>query len=444
MSPIPIPINASMGMLLSLAIAFVVTPWLARLWMKASHGPARAAPPHWPGAKARALVRARVRPAAASALGRGRHAAGPGHFAGLIALSVLLPVVGLVQLKMLPFDNKSEFQVVVDMPAGTPVEDTAAVLRELGAYLATVPEVTDYQAYAGTGRADQLQRPGAPVLPARRWRGRRPPGQPGRTSTTGTTKPRHRHPRSSRAAGDRPGASAPTSRWSRCRPARRCCLRSWPRSTAPRPRAGARSPRRCAPCSSAPTTSSTSTTAASRARSASSACRPPQGRHARHTAGGSRHHAARGPGRRGSHLPARRQQIPGAGADTAAGRAPRRPVGAAAADRAWRLGKLVPIRELVTVSDSEREQPIHKDLLPVNFVTADMAGGKLDSPLYGMFQMRRQIQALPMPGGGQLGAFHQPAVGRAARLRASSGTASGRSPTRPSATWAPPTASAWS
>ena len=55
----------------------------------------------------------------------------------------------LVVLKMLPFDNKSEFQVVVDMPAGTPVEITAAVLHEMGAHLATVPEVTDYQAYAG-------------------------------------------------------------------------------------------------------------------------------------------------------------------------------------------------------------------------------------------------------------------------------------------------------
>jgi multidrug efflux pump subunit AcrB len=51
---------------------------------------------------------------------------------------------------MLPFDNKSEFQVVVDMPAGTPLENTAAVLREMGAELAKVPEVTDYQAYAGT------------------------------------------------------------------------------------------------------------------------------------------------------------------------------------------------------------------------------------------------------------------------------------------------------
>jgi multidrug efflux pump subunit AcrB len=68
----------------------------------------------------------------------------------LIALSVSLAGVKLVVMKMLPFDNKSEFQVVVDMPAGTPVEMTAAVLREMGAYVATLPEVSDYQAYAGT------------------------------------------------------------------------------------------------------------------------------------------------------------------------------------------------------------------------------------------------------------------------------------------------------
>ena len=51
---------------------------------------------------------------------------------------------------MLPFDNKSEFQVVVDMPAGTPLEQTAGVLHELGAFLARQPEVSHYQAYAGT------------------------------------------------------------------------------------------------------------------------------------------------------------------------------------------------------------------------------------------------------------------------------------------------------
>ncbi len=55
-----------------------------------------------------------------------------------------------VVLKMLPFDNKSEFQVVLDMPEGTSLEQTARVLGEMGEYLATVAEVTDYQAYAGT------------------------------------------------------------------------------------------------------------------------------------------------------------------------------------------------------------------------------------------------------------------------------------------------------
>jgi len=65
-------------------------------------------------------------------------------------------------------------------------------------------------------------------------------------------------------------------------------------------------------------------------------------------------------------------------------------------------GKLVSIRELVTVSDTVREQPVyHKDLLPVNYVVADMAGA-VDSPLYGMFEMRGDVTALTTPGGGLL------------------------------------------
>ena len=67
-----------------------------------------------------------------------------------IAIAVGLAVVKLVVLKMLPFDNKSEFQVIVNMPEGTPVESTARVLDELAHVIETVPEVTDYQAYAGT------------------------------------------------------------------------------------------------------------------------------------------------------------------------------------------------------------------------------------------------------------------------------------------------------
>jgi multidrug efflux pump subunit AcrB len=67
-----------------------------------------------------------------------------------LMLSVGLTVVEWVVLKMLPFDNKSEFQVIVDMPAGTPLEDTAATLQDLGAFLARQAEVRDLQAYAGT------------------------------------------------------------------------------------------------------------------------------------------------------------------------------------------------------------------------------------------------------------------------------------------------------
>ena len=73
-------------------------------------------------------------------------------------------------------------------------------------------------------------------------------------------------------------------------------------------------------------------------------------------------------------------------------------------------GRLVPIRELVTVSDTLREQPVyHKDLLPVNFVVGDMAG-KLDSPLYGVFEMRSKISQIATPGGGTLVEYfiHQP------------------------------------
>jgi multidrug efflux pump subunit AcrB len=68
----------------------------------------------------------------------------------LIAGSLLLPITKAVVLKMLPFDNKSEFQVVLDMPEGASLEKTQRVLFELGAVLNSVPEVSGYQIYAGT------------------------------------------------------------------------------------------------------------------------------------------------------------------------------------------------------------------------------------------------------------------------------------------------------
>ncbi|MEN9314847.1 MAG: hypothetical protein RIS35_1240, partial [Pseudomonadota bacterium] len=129
----PIPINASMGMVLSLAIAFIVTPWLARLWMKATPAHADAhGKPHGLAAKITPVFERIFRPLLDTRRGgRNRGLLGLG-VAALIAISLVLPATGLVLLKMLPFDNKSEFQVVVDMPAGTPVEQTAAALRAMG------------------------------------------------------------------------------------------------------------------------------------------------------------------------------------------------------------------------------------------------------------------------------------------------------------------------
>ena len=67
-----------------------------------------------------------------------------------IALALSLAAMQWVVLKMLPNDNKSELQVVVDLPAGSPVEATAGVLGELAAHLALTDEVSDVEAYAGT------------------------------------------------------------------------------------------------------------------------------------------------------------------------------------------------------------------------------------------------------------------------------------------------------
>ncbi len=144
----PIPINASFGMLISLAIAFVVTPWLSckLLGRHAAHVPAQA---HGEDRLQRVFQRL-LMPFLGGAAGRMRRRLLGLAVLLLIGLSLSFAALQLVVLKMLPFDNKSEFQVVVDMPAGTPLEKTAAVLRDMGAYLATVPEVTDYQAYAGT------------------------------------------------------------------------------------------------------------------------------------------------------------------------------------------------------------------------------------------------------------------------------------------------------
>ncbi|WP_374673935.1 efflux RND transporter permease subunit [Ideonella sp.] len=144
----PIPINSSLGMALSLAIAFTVTPWLAlRLMKPHAAGSGHAAPPTGFAARLPGVFTRLLGPLLASARKRWLLLAG---IVAALLLSVGLGVVQAVVLKMLPFDNKSEFQLVVDMPAGTPLEDTAATLQALGAHLAAQPEVVHLQGYAGT------------------------------------------------------------------------------------------------------------------------------------------------------------------------------------------------------------------------------------------------------------------------------------------------------
>ncbi|MBE0549278.1 MAG: efflux RND transporter permease subunit, partial [Rubrivivax sp.] len=147
----PIPINSSLGMALSLAIAFTVTPWLALKLMKphdtlGDHPHGQHAPSRLSSAMSRAFA-GLLTPFLESARKRWLLLAG---ILAALMLSVGLAAVQWVVLKMLPFDNKSEFQLVVDMPAGTPLEDTAAALHEMAGFLARQPEVLDMQGYAGT------------------------------------------------------------------------------------------------------------------------------------------------------------------------------------------------------------------------------------------------------------------------------------------------------
>jgi multidrug efflux pump subunit AcrB len=401
----PIPINASMGMLLSLAIAFVVTPWLARIWMKASHPGDSHSAPTGLATKIGPLFERVFKPLLDSQQGgRNRKLLGLG-IAGLIALSLVLPATGLVLLKMLPFDNKSEFQVVVDMPAGTPVEQTAAVLRALGTHLATVPEVTHYQAYAGTAApinfnglvrqyylraggevgdiqvnlVDKDQRNDKSHVIATRVRpelqkiGQRfganvkvvevPPGPP-------VISPIVAEIYGPDAEGRRSVAKAVRAIFEKTDNV----VDVDDSSISSAPRKLLLVDRRKAAALGVSQQDIVSTLRAGLA-----------GETATFLHDGSKYPTAvtlQLPSELHGDLNALLQLS----------------VRSAA-------GKLVPIRELVTMSDTEREQPIiHKDLLPVNFVTADMAG-TVDSPLYGMFQMRARIADIQTPDGGRLSEY---------------------------------------
>ncbi len=398
----PIPINASMGMLLSLAIAFIVTPWMARAWMKASHGAHEPTGPSGIAGRLAPLFERAFRPLLDERRGRrNRRLLGVG-IAGLIAISLLLPATGLVLLKMLPFDNKSEFQVIVDMPAGTPLERTASVLHELGAYLATVPEVTDYEAYAGTA---------APInfngLVRQYYL--RSGGDVGDIQVNLVDK-HHRDSQSHAIA-------------TRVRPQlQKIALRFGANLKVVEVPPG--------PPVLAPLVAEIYGPDADGRRSVAK-----QVRTLFESTPGvvdvDDSSIAAAPRiilvvdrRKAAMLGVTQQQIvdvlgAGLSGDAATflhdeSKYPAAIVLQLPAERMGNLaallqlsvrsaaGRMVPVRELVTVSDTHREQPVyHKDLLPVNYVVGDMAG-RIDSPLYGMFRMRGGLANIATPGGGSI------------------------------------------
>ena len=304
-----------------------------------------------------------------------------------------------------PFRNKSEFQVVVDMPAGTPVERTAAVLHELGAYLATVPEVTDYQAYAGLSgpinfnglvrqyylraggdvgdiqvnlaeqhlRKEKSHAIATRVRPALQDIGKRhsanvkvvevPPGPPVLAPIVAEVYGPTAEGRRAVAQAVR-GALAGVDG----------IVDIDDSSIADAPRKVLLVDRRKAALLGISQQAIVSTLHAGLSGEAATWLRD------------------------ASKYPAPVQlQLP---ADTQGDLNNLLSLAVRGAQ-----GQLVPIRELVTVSDTLREQPIyHNDLLPVDMVVADMAG-RVDSPLYGMFEAREAIGKIVTPDGGAVEEF---------------------------------------
>ncbi len=395
----PIPINASMGMLISLAVAFIITPWLSRIWLRHSH--------HEGGfsRKVAPVFTRLFTPFLRDSDGKKNRRKLSLAVLGLILVSLALPAVQLVVMKMLPFDNKSEFQVVVDMPAGTPPEKTASVLHAMTAYLTAVPEVTNYQAYVGLSapinfnglvrqyylrsggevgdiqvnlvdkhhRSEQSHAIASRVRPALQKIARDmganvkvvevPPGPPVISPIVAEIygpddADRTRLARQVRQVFERTEGIVDTDD-SSIADARKVMLVVDKKKAA---RLGV---------SQAAIVSTLRTGLA--------------GEDVTYL-----HDASKYPTGARLRLPVSSQgnieDLLKLSVSTSS-------------------GKLVPIRELVTQEELLREQPIyHKDLLPVNYVMGDMAG-KLDSPLYGMFGMRSEVSKIAVPGGGELGEY---------------------------------------
>ncbi|MBI2318677.1 MAG: efflux RND transporter permease subunit, partial [Betaproteobacteria bacterium] len=399
----PIPINASIGMMISLAVAFAVTPWLAMKLLGRGH---QGAPESSEESRLARIFTRLIGPfLRREESRRSRRVLALSVFA-LILASASLAALKLVVLKMLPFDNKSEFQVVLDMPTGTSLEETARVLHEIGAYVGTVPEVTDYQAYAGTsapinfnGLVRQYYLRSAPEL----------------GDIQVNLKDKYHRERKSHdiALAARPGIEAIAKKYGASvkvvevppgppvlapivaevygpdyagQQQAAQALRGVFAATADiididssveeeAPRLVLKVDRRKAALAGVAQRDIVHTL---RAALAGDEVTP------LHT------------GRAKYEIPVKISLPPERQGDVAS----LLKLQVRAGD-----GSLVPLSELVAVTRTTREQTIyHKDLLPVAYVVADMAG-KFDSPLYGMFGMRGAIGELDAPAGGKLAEY---------------------------------------
>lgn len=156
----PIPIGASAAMAFSLAIAFIVTPWAGirilrwgRKYSRLTEGTApsgEAGQPHLHSEHPEDFFTRLYRRVMSPLLLRRRwRFVFLASIVGLLLLAMALVGIGWVKVKMLPFDNKSEFQIILNMPEGSALERTAQAAREIAAAVRVEPEVTDYQIYTG-------------------------------------------------------------------------------------------------------------------------------------------------------------------------------------------------------------------------------------------------------------------------------------------------------
>ncbi|UXE67788.1 MAG: efflux RND transporter permease subunit [Chryseotalea sp. WA131a] len=143
----PMPIGASIAMMLSLVVALTLTPYLGYVFLREKEGHSSKPHPTLEESKIYKLYKAVINPMLETRWKRWAFILGT---VAILLFSFSFFYMKWVAVKMLPFDNKNEFQVVIDMPEGTTLERTSVVTQEIGQYLADQRLVVNYQGYVGT------------------------------------------------------------------------------------------------------------------------------------------------------------------------------------------------------------------------------------------------------------------------------------------------------